>query len=355
MYDIRFQGIPPELWGLIAQIDEMKGRWSEQTRLSPHVLDTLRKTTLITSSGASTRIEGAKLSDEDVEKLLSNLTIQKMISRDTQEVGGYHKVLTRVFSDYRHVPFTENTIKQLHRDLLQYVTKDTRHRGQYKTMPNSVVAVDNKGQQIGVVFETTPPYLTPKAMQELVEWTQTALAQNRIHPLLVIGNFLVEFLNIHPFQDGNGRLSRVITNLLLLQHGYTFVPYVSHEKIVEDNKQDYYLALRRSQKTFGREEMDDIKPWLKFFLGAVKTQADKALVLLEENHIEENLSPQQSAVLKHLHRIKESSVSEIAEHAKIPRPTVSQALRRLLQLKLIKRFGQGPATRYQLVEREKQA
>lgn len=354
MYDIRFKNLPVELWGIIAQIDEIKGRWSEQTRLSPQILDKLRQTTLITSSGASTRIEGAKLSDEEVEKLLSNLTIQKMTSRDAQEVRGYHEVLAKVFENYRHIPFTENTIKQLHRDLLQYVTKDERHRGQYKTMPNSVMAVDRSGHQLGVIFETTPPYLTSKAMQELVEWTGSVLSQNQIHPLLIIGNFLVEFLNIHPFQDGNGRLSRILTNLLLLQHSYIFVPYISHEKIIEDNKQNYYLALRRSQKTFSKEYGDDIKPWLEFFLNAVKTQADKALVLLAENRIEDDLSPQQYSVLKYLQEVREASASAITEHTKIPRPTVSQALRKLIQLKVIKRFGHGPVTRYQLLpEREK--
>ena len=161
--------------------------------------------------------------------------------------------------------FNESAIKHFHKELLKYVKKDENHRGEYKKRENQVQMVNAAGESVGILFDTTPAYLTPKETQELVEWTQESLAEKKYHPLLIVSNFLVEFLQIHPFQDGNGRLSRVLTNLLLLKEGYLYMPYISHEKLVEDNKPEYYLALRQSQKTF-KTENETIIPWLDFFL-----------------------------------------------------------------------------------------
>ena len=138
--------------------------------------------------------------------------------------------------------------------------------------------INAAGESVGILFDTTPAYLSPKETQELVEWTQESLVEKKYHPLLIVGNFLVEFLQIHPFQDGNGRLSRVLTNLLLLKEGYLYMPYVSHEKLVEDNKPDYYMALRRNQKTF-KTEHEDITPWLDFFLTIFLKQSEMAIDL----------------------------------------------------------------------------
>src|SRR3989344_6476866 len=242
-YNQRINSIPQNIWSLINQIDELKGQWIGGVKLNPQALGRLKRWTLITSSGASTRIEGSKMSDEEVEAFIRGLKTQKFSDRDKQEVKGYYELLENTFNSWQHIPFTESTIKHFHKELLKYATKDERHRGEYKKTENKVEMFDASGKSIGVLFETSPAYLTPKHMSELGDRTNEALAVKKNHPLIVIGSFLVEFLAIHPFQDGNGRLSRVLANLLMLRAGYAYIPYVSHEKLIEDNKADYYVAL----------------------------------------------------------------------------------------------------------------
>lgn len=343
--DKRISSIPQKLWSVINAIDELKGQWVGGAKLNTQALGRLKKSVLITSTGASTRIEGSRLSDEDVENYMRGLSLKKFADRDKQEVRGYFELLENVFGSWQHIPFTESTIKHLHKELLKYASKDARHRGQYKFSENSVEMFDESGASLGVVFETTPAYLTPKRTQELVEWTRDALARAETHPLLVIANFLVEFLAIHPFQDGNGRLSRILANLLMLKAGYEHVPYVSHEKLVEERKADYYLALRKSQATLGKDR-ENITPWIEFFLGVSLAQAREAIALLSQENIERILSPKQLLVWRHVESALEATPGDIAKATGVARPTVSQALDVLLRLKKVERIGQGRTTRY---------
>lgn len=344
-FDLRLEGLLSGILSQVAQIDEYKGQWIAGARLSPQVLGRLKRSTLITSTGASTRIEGAKLSDEDIEKLMRGINIQTFANRDKQEVKGYFELLENVFDSWKSLNFSESTIKHFHKELLKYAEKDETHRGEYKKRENQVQMINEAGEPVGVLFNTTKAYLTPKEMQELTEWTQKSLTEKKYHPLLIIANFLVEFLHIHPFQDGNGRLSRVLTNLMLLREGYLYMPYVSHEKLVEDNKPDYYIALRRSQKTFGTEH-EDIVPWVNFFLSILLTQANIAVELLSKENIEKLLSLKQLAVWNHIQKTSEVSPGEIAKATGVARPTINQALNKLLQLKKVERIGLGRTTRY---------
>ncbi|MFH0952328.1 MAG: Fic family protein [Patescibacteria group bacterium] len=346
--DKRITNIPERLWSLINQIDHLQGQWIGGAQLNPQALGRLKRSTLVTSSGASTRIEGAKLSDSDVEKLMRGLSVTKFADRDKQEVKGYYELLENIFNSWKHIPFTESTIKHFHKELLKYGAKDVRHRGEYKKSENRVEMFHAKGKSLGVMFETTPAYLTPKQMQELVEWTQVALKERGRHPLVVIANFVVEFLAIHPFQDGNGRLARILTNLLLLKAGYAYMPYVSREKLVEDNKAEYYVSLRKSQATF-KTDREDITSWLTFFLNIGLTQAKQAIALLSRENIEKLLSPKQIAVWQYLEKATEATPAEISRATGVARPTVSQALDVLLRLKKIERLGQGRTTRYRKV------
>ncbi|TRZ93490.1 MAG: Fic family protein [Rhodocyclaceae bacterium] len=263
--------ISPEILNLIAGIDEFKGAWRALGILAPDRLSALLRVATIESIGSSTRIEGSRLSDREVERLLSNLQIKSFTTRDEQEVAGYAEVMERVFSSWPDIALTENHIKQLHRDLLAYSEKDARHRGHYKTSTNSVVAFDQNGKQLGVVFETATPFDTPRLVTELVTRFNEERAAARLHPLLLIGIWVVVFLEIHPFKDGNGRLSRVLTTLLLQQAGYAYVPYSSLESVIEQSKDAYYLALRQTQGTI-RTESPDWQPWLVFFLRALAEQ-----------------------------------------------------------------------------------
>lgn len=343
--DRRISTLPQNIWSLISQIDHLKGQWIGGATLNPQALGRLKRSVLVTSTGASTRIEGAKLSDEDIERFMRGLSLKKLTDRDKQEVQGYFEVLDYIFTSWKHIPFTEGVIKQLHRDLLKYTDKDERHRGEYKKVENSVEAFDASGKSVGIIFKTTPAYLTSQRMTELVEWLTDALKREEHHPLLMIGNFLIEFLAIHPFQDGNGRLSRVLTNLLLLKAGYAYAPYLSHEKLIEDNKADYYVALRKAQATL-ETERENIVPWLEFFLGVCLVQARKAIDLLSHENIERILSPKQLVVWRYLETADEATPGAIAQATGIARPTVSQAINVLLRLKKIERIGQGRTTRY---------
>jgi Fic family protein len=272
--------ITPELLALIAEIDEFKGAWRSLGTLAPERLKALRHVATIESIGSSTRIEGSKLTDREVERLLSNLEIRKSSSRDEQEVAGYAEVMETVFRAWSEIPVTENHIKQLHRDLLRSSDKDERHRGEYKTLRNDVGAFDPDGKMIGIVFETATPFDTPRRMQELVAWLKEARELKRIHPLLIVAVFVVVFLEIHPFQDGNGRLSRVLTTLLLLQAGYAYVPYSSLESVIENSKENYYLALRQTQSTI-HADAPDWQPWLVFFLRSLQQQERRLAVKVE--------------------------------------------------------------------------
>ena len=341
-------GISPVMLTTIAEIDEFKGAWTALGRLAPERLDKLRRVATIESIGSSTRIEGAKLSDREVDKLLSNIDITAFASRDEQEVAGYAAVMETVFASYDSIDLTENHIRQLHRDLLQYTTKDERHRGEYKTLDNHVEAFGPDGKSLGVVFETVTPFDTPAQMQALVAWTRKALDDGVLHPLLVIAVFVVVFLAIHPFQDGNGRLSRVITTLLLLRAGYAYVPYASLESVIEKTKDAYYRALRRTQGTL-RAESADWQPWLDYFLGALRSQK-RALdeKVRREKIVLDALPPLSVQILDIVRTQGRITVAEAAKITGTSRNTVKDHLKALSDAGHLVRHGAGRGTWYAL-------
>ena len=343
----RLENLPAAIWQKLIKIDRLKGQWLSGAKLSPQVLGRLKKSVLVTSTGASTRIEGSKMSDEDIERMIRGIYIQNFQNRDKQEVKGYYELLLNVFSSWKTIKFSESTIKHFHKELLKYIDKDKEHRGEYKKIDNKVHMVNELGESVGILFDTTKAYLTPKEMQELAEWTIAALEKQSYEPLVIIGNFLIEFLNIHPFKDGNGRLSRILTNLLLLRSSYLFMPYISHEKLIEDNKPEYYISLRKSQKTL-RTKKPDISYWLDFFLDIILKQSQMAVELLSEENIEKLLSKKQLLVWEYLQSVEEATPLVIVKETKVKRPTVNQVLVKLLQLEKIERIGLGRGTRYRV-------
>lgn len=263
--------IAPELLAILSEIDQFKGAWRALGSLAPDRLNALRRIATIESIGSSTRVEGSNLSDREVERLLGKLEFKKFETPDEQEVAGYAEAMETIFQAWQDIPITEKHIKQLHCDLLRYSEKDERHRGEYKTLRNDVGAFDADGKMIGIVFETAMPFDTPRRMTKLVTWLRDAREIKRIHPSLMIAVFVVVFLEIHPFQDENGRLSRVLTTLLLLQAGYAYGPYSSLESVIENSREGYYLALRLTQQTIHSEVLN-WQPRLKFFMRALQQQ-----------------------------------------------------------------------------------
>jgi len=342
--------IKPEYLKIIAEIDEFKGKWSELKNLSPQRLGRLRKVATIESVGSSTRIEGAILTNAEVETLLSHIESTSFKNRDEQEVAGYAEAMDLVFQVYGDLRLPENHIKQLHQILLKHSQKDERHRGNYKTLDNHVVAHNADGEMIAVVFQTTAPFDTPREMEALVHWCNKAISEESLHPLLIAAVFIVQFLAIHPFQDGNGRLSRILTTLILLRSGYNYVPYASLESIIEDNKEFYYKALRRTQNTL-KTDQPDWEPWVTFFLHCLKKQKDKLanyIEVLSTDSTHEDLPELSEKVLALLEEHKRLSISEIAAYTGANQNTLKLRLRELVESGRIKRHGKARATRYSL-------
>ena len=335
---------------LVAEIDEFKGRWEALKTLAPERLNKLRKVATIESIGSSTRIEGAKLTDAQVETLLTGLKTKSFQSRDEQEVAGYAEAMDLVFQAWEDMPITENHIRQLHQTLLRHSTKDERHRGSYKTLDNHVVAIGPDGQEVGIVFATTSPFDTPREMEALVGWVQKVILEEALHPLLIVAVFIVKFLAIHPFQDGNGRLSRVLTTLMLLRAGYAYVPYASLESVVEENKGQYYNALRRTQKTLS--DAPDWEPWVGFFLRALKKQKSILEERVEDEKSSEtedvDLHPISKQIMSVFGPEDHLPVSEIQIRTRANRNTLKVRLRELVASKKLVLTGKGRGALYRL-------
>jgi len=344
----RLQNIPGKeltaVFSKITKIDEFKGWWKGASQLNPQALGRLKRSIVVTSTGASTRIEGSHLTDKQVEKLLKGLKVSKLKDRDSQEVAGYAEVLKTVFDSYKDIPFSEGVILQFHNQLLKYSEKDKQRRGKYKSAPNKVVAFDASGEET-VLFNPTAPHLTSSEMRELIEWTRSELTRDEFHPIVVIANVIVEFLAIHPFHDGNGRLSRILTNLLLAKAGYGYMPYASLEKIIEDHKAEYYIALRTAQKD-GKSSRASMARWIHFFVDVMVRQIDVLKGFLEGASRDSLLSPNQQRTLILFEQHGEISTSLVAKKLKIPSVSAKQILNRLLELGLVKRLGAGRTTRY---------
>ncbi len=342
--------ITNEILNLISEIDEFKGKWQAINTLSPDRLKMLKKSATIESIASSTRIEGVKLTDAQVETLLSSIRKTSFKSRDEEEVAGYSDAMDLILESFEDLKIAENHLKQLHSVLLKHSSKDIRHRGEYKKLDNHVVAFDANGKEIGIVFKTATPFETPMKMADLLEWTNKAFELKSTHPLITTGIFIVVFLAIHPFQDGNGRLSRILTNLLLLKLGYNYIQYSSLESIIEDNKDLYYKNLRDCQTTLETKKIR-FENWILFFLKSLKKQKDNLEKKVKsEKILQENFGELHLEILKILKNHNRLAVSEIQRLTGANRSTIKVKLRDLIEMKKIQSFGKGRGVTYAISE-----
>jgi Fic family protein len=339
--------ILPEHIKLISEIDEFKGRWQALSSLAPDRLALLKHIATIESVGSSTRIEGAKLTDSEVEKLLAGLSTTSFRSRDEEEVAGYAEAMELIFESYDKIQTDENHIKQLHQVLLKHASKDARHRGEYKKLPNHVEAFDKDGKSVGVIFETASPFDTPFKMAGLIEWFNKEWQKSELHPLLLIGIFLVNFLAIHPFQDGNGRLSRIFTTLTLLKSGYSFVPYSSLERVIEDNKNQYYLALRRAQTTLYTDN-EKLNEWILFFLESLRKQVSVLESKIETEKMIAQLPPLSQEIVQIARQHGKVMVRDAQRITGANRNTIKAHIAELVRRGRLKMVGRGKGTWYKL-------
>jgi Fic family protein len=338
--------LTPEIVRQIAELDEFKGRWQSLSKIAPERLSVLRRAATIESVGSSTRIEGATLSDDEVERLLGGVEIVSFRSRGEQEVAGYAEAMEHVIESWREIGLTENHLKQFHQILLKYSEKDERHRGHYKTLANSVEAFDGDGKSLGVIFETATPFDTPRRMEALVRWTAKALAGREHHPLLVIAVFVVHFLAIHPFQDGNGRLSRIVTTLLLLRAGYAYAPYSSLERVIEDNTANYYVALRRAQSTLDRGDAR-LGEWISFFLRCLVRQKEALEQKLAREQLLAMLPPLSERLLQIAREHRRLTIAAAVKITGANRNTIKNHLRRLVESGRLTQHGAHRGTWYE--------
>jgi Fic family protein len=337
---------------LIGYIDGFKGKWNIAEKQENRYLKELRKIATIESIGSSTRIEGATLTDQEIKALLEDVKITKLKTRDEQEVIGYYEVLGLIYDNYADIKLSERYIKQLHQMLLKYSDKDERHRGTYKFLSNKVVATYPTGEQ-RTIFATTEPAMVAKEMQELVEWINETLEQKTIHPLIVIGSFIYDFLSIHPFQDGNGRLSRLLTTLCLLQNDYAFIQYISFENHIEQNKKAYYEALMNGQKNRGTDN-ERIDLWLVFFLESLKTLTEK---LEQKYDVFKSkggyLNDRQKIIKDFITNNQPIKISDLAKQfPEIGLSTLKKDLQYLRDEQVLTMIGKGKGSIYILTEKQ---
>lgn len=330
----------------ISRIDQFKGVWTNLDQEENRYLRELRKIATIQSIGSSTRIEGSSLTDAEISSLIKNLKISKLQSRDEQEVIGYYDTLETILSNHADINLTLSNIHGLHNLLLKHSIKDDRHKGKYKEMTNQVVAAYPDGTT-RVIFRTTEPYLVQKEMADLVDWTNDSIAKQEIHPLIVIASFVYEFLSIHPYQDGNGRLSRLLTNLLLIKHGYHFIQYISLEHIIEGNKKAYYQALMEGQKDRYNEQ-ERIDRWILFFLNSLSELIVKLEAKVKEfRALGGYLNERQKSVLEYIRQNQPVKIGDLIINLKeYKSPSIKKDLQYLVKEMEIEKLGKNKGTVY---------
>lgn len=332
-----------QLMALVSQTDRFDASWSTIEKKEGQSLKELKSIATIRSVGASTRIEGSKMTDEEVDVLLKNIDISRLSDRDSQEVAGYFEVLDLITEAYNDIPITENSIKNLHKTLLKYSEKDVWHRGDYKQLSNAVEANLPDGTQ-QIIFRTTEPGIpTQEAMASLIAWFKT---DKETHPLVKCALLAYDFVSIHPFQDGNGRLSRLLANLALMKSGYHWVQYVSLEHEIEFQKNKYYQILRSCQ---AQRPSEDVTAWVHFFLGTLIKVQTLLLSKLERQGVMAELAPKEKAILTFIGEHPGCKSGEIAEKLDIPNPTVKRLLAQMVKANLVEKHGAGAGTNYSIV------
>jgi len=329
-----------KLLRIISQIDRFDASWSSIEKREEPILKYLKSVATIQSVGSSTRIEGSKMSDREVEVLLNNMDISNLEDRDSQEVAGYSNVLDLIYDSSENIKISPSNIKNLHNQLLKFSIKDQWHRGDYKQHTNAVEAnfPDGRSQ---IIFKTEEPgYPTEDAMRSLIAWY---FEETEVHPLIITACFVYDFLSIHPFQDGNGRLSRLLTSLLLLKYGYNWIEYISFEHEIEKNKKSYYRSLRNCQSNRPNE---DVTEWIEFFLNSLINLQGKLERKLERLGVETELSPKEKIVFRFIEANPGVKIGEISKKIGIPNTTMKRIIRTLMDHDLIKKYGKGAGTNY---------
>jgi len=332
-----------KLINLISDADRFDAGWTAIERRERQGLKELKSIATVRSVGASNRIEGNKMNDEEVDALIQNLEISKLSDRDSQEVAGYFQVLDLISESFENIDISESHIKSLHNSLMKYSVKDEWHKGNFKIHSNAVEASFPDGSR-QIIFQTTEPgFATDDAIRQLIDWYHS---ESEVHTLIKVATFVYEFLSIHPFQDGNGRLSRLISTLLLLQNGYSWIQYVSFEHEIENRKSEYYQVLRTCQ---AQRPYEDITIWIQFFLNCLANIQSQLWRKLEISGLETTLSQKEKSILALIQSRPNLQSGEISRRLSMPLPTVKRILSGLLLKGVVLKQGRGRNVTYHVV------
>ncbi len=330
-------------WKLISnlsRVDRFDGSWAALEKREGSSLKQLKSIATVNSVGASTRIEGSSLTNDEVRSLIGNLRLAKLEERDQQEVIGYYEALDEISELFGQMDITENNIKYLHNVLLKHSKKDEWHKGNYKQQSNMVEATHADGTKY-IVFKTTDPgFATDEAMRRLVEWYHS---DDDIHPVIRVALFVYDFLSIHPFQDGNGRMSRLLTTLLLLRNGYSWIEYMSFENEIENRKGEYYQVLMKCQQ---QRPGEDVYPWTDFFLNCLLNIQNALKKKLDRDGVKTQMSPREKAIYTFVETHPGCKSGEVADKLSIPLPTIKRILSIMVNNEFLIKHGIGAGTNY---------
>lgn len=328
----------------ISRIDEFKGWWNARRLPQTAVLERLKRRVIEASTRASTRFQPQRPFFPQTARAAQTGRREEADGNDATQAAAYAELLRAVFDARLGMSFGEELILHLHSRLFKYAPGDKAQRGKYRTASDGIAGYMERGAE-AAALRPTIPHLAAEQMKELTGWTASRLARAEFHPLLVIAGFVLEFLAIRPFSDGNRRLSRITINYLLLQCGYAYVPFASLEGAIAHRQAEYDLALRTSQASRNLPN-PDITPWLNAFLDVMLFQVDELKAAVDVRPENGLLSNNQLAALRLLDRSGELTNRLVCAELGMSRDTAKQVLNRLLTLGLAQRLGVGRAARY---------
>jgi len=336
--------LTPDVVGMLTSVHEHKGKQGLYIEAHADALTALLEIAKVQSTGASNRIEGINTTDKRLEELVRDKSAPR--NRTEQEIAGYRDVLATIHESYDYIQPRPNIILQLHKQLYSYARSSVG--GNYKNQDNYISETDEQGNQT-IRFQPVPAYLTADAMDRLCTAFNESLRADEHDPLLLIPMFVLDFLCIHPFNDGNGRMSRLLTLLLLYRAGYIVGKYISIEKLIENSKDTYYEALRESSVNW-HDNVSDYLPFVRYFLG---------VLLKAYNEFEERVEYLGRKGISKPDRIKmviERKLGKITKQEimqalpDISKVTVERTLVALQREGYIVKIGGGPATAYAKTE-----
>ncbi|MGD0293464.1 MAG: Fic family protein [Terracidiphilus sp.] len=341
--------ISHEMLLMVGELDAFKGAWIGMRSIGQKPLSALRRAAGMESIAASVRMAGGQLTNGRIERLMEETVEIDHPAGEEFDPLGYAEALTKILHGWKQMPVNEERILRLHFALMGFGRRAGKEAGEYKSWAKPLAAGDEEGRKAGITLQTAPAAKTPERMGELVAWLDREERAGKMHKLLLTGMFVARLLAIHPFLEGNGRLSRLLTTLLLLRFGYGYVPYSSLEAVLEGSGEEYEHALRRTQMTLDGDA-PDWEPWLMFFLGALREQKRRlAEKVKEERKLQANQTELAAAILERVRKEGRVTIGEMIALTGRKRETLRWHFQNLVRERRLAQHGTCKGTWYSMV------